>query len=113
MNFRVTLEGRLISSSGKIGDDARKALGLAMGELNKLGWAGNAAIDLNSSTGQIKIVCAVEADDPRQAVQPASDNIVLALRQGSVGTSEWPDADDPRWRVEFINTKAEALPVPA
>ena len=108
--FRVTLEGRLISSSGKIGDDARKALGLVMAELNKLGWGSSAGIDLNSSTGRITLVCAIEADDPRKAVQPASDNIVLALRAGGIGTDEaWPTPDDPRWRVEFINTRAEAV----
>ena len=66
---------------------------------------------LNSSDGTEckKNVCAVEADDPRQAVQPASDNIVLALKQGNIGTDEWPGRDSPAWRVEFINTRAEAF----
>ena len=108
MKFRVTLEGRLTSSSGTLDSDARSALAIAMKELNGLG-ARNAAIELDSATGAITITCAVEATDPVRAVQPASDNIRLALYEGNIGTPEWPDADDPRWRVEFINSRAEAL----
>lgn len=108
MKFRVSLDGRLSSTSGDIDDAARAALALAMTELNKLG-ARNAAINLNSQTGAITISCAVEASDPVVAVQPASDNIRLALHTGEIGTSSWPGPSDPTWRVEFINSRADAV----
>jgi hypothetical protein len=108
MKFRVTLDGRIAASSGSIDDAARAALATAMGELNGLG-ARNAAIDLDAKTGAISISCAVEADDPVAAVQPASDNIRIALSEGKIGTPAWPAIADPHWTVEFINSRAEAL----
>jgi hypothetical protein len=109
MRFRVSLEGKLISSSGSIDDAARSALGEAMVELNKIGQttAGNAAIELTSSTGAVMLTCAVEAADPVAAVQCASDAIYLSLYHAKIGTPNWPDIDDPHWRVEF--SRAEAL----
>lgn len=112
MRFRVTLEGRIVSSSGAdgVGDDALKALAVAMNELNGLGVvAGNAAIDLVSATGEITISCAVEADNLVSAVQPASDNIYLALHAGEIGTPNWPDVNHAAWRAEFIRSSAEEL----
>ena len=109
MRFRVTLEGRLISSSGEIDEEAVKALTLSMGELNVLDSGRNAAIHLHRGTGAITISCAVEADDLKEAVLPASDNIQLALRVGKIGTPDWPQADDAAWRVEFIRSNAEVL----
>lgn len=110
MRFRVSLEGRLISTSGTIDDGARAALGQAMAELNKIGAAaGNAAIELTSSTGEVMLTCAVEAKDPVAAIQPASDAIYLSLYHAKIGTPDWPEIDDPHWRVEFMNTRAEAL----
>jgi hypothetical protein len=108
MKFRVSLDGKLSSSSGDIDQAARDALALAMQELNKLG-ARNASINLNSRTGAITISCAVEAVDGDLAVQPASDNIRLALHTGEIGTSTWPEPTDPHWRVEFINSRSDAV----
>ena len=107
MRFRVTLDGRLVSSSGNIDDEARDALALAMAELNVLGR--NAAMHLNSRTGDLRISCAVEAEGLKTAVEPASDNIQLALRVGNIGTPDWPATHDAIWRVEFIRSQAEAL----
>jgi hypothetical protein len=110
MRFRVTLDGHFISTSGELDEEAREALGVAMDELNKLGAAaGNAAIELTMASGEIMLTCAIEADDPVAAVQPASDNIYLALNKANIGTPNWPGIDDPHWRVEFINSRAEAL----
>lgn len=110
MRFRVALDGRIVSTSGTLGDDARVALGTAMDELNKLGAAaGNAAIELTMATGEIMLTCAVEADDPVSAVQPASHNIYLALHTANIATPHWPGPDDSHWRVEFISSRAEAL----
>ena len=108
MRFRVTLDGWLTADSGSIDDAARAALGIAMAELNGLGGR-NAAIDLNSRTGAIVISCVVEAESPVHAVQPASDNILLALGQGKIGTPEWPGPKAPGWRVEFVNSRSEQL----
>ena len=108
MKFRVTLEGVLTSTSGSIDDAARKALTVAMSELNVLG-AGNAAIDLDARTGEITVSCAVEAEGPISALQPASDNIRLSLHHAEIGTPEWPEVDDPHWNVEFIRSRTEAL----
>lgn len=108
MKFRVTLDGIIASSNGDIGESVRQVLDVAMEELNGLG-ARNAAIDLNHQTGEIVITCAVEAPDPVAAVQPASDNIRLALQKAEIGTHEWPATDDSHWTVEWINSRAEAL----
>lgn len=108
MKFRVSLDGVLSSSTGDIDDAARAALAEAMGELNKLG-ARNASINLNSQTGEITISCAVNAEDGDLAVQPASDNIRLALHTGQIGTSTWPGPSDPVWRVEFIKSRADTV----
>ena len=110
MRFRVTIDGRLVSTSGSIDNEARDALSLAMEELNKLGSApGNASIDLDSTTGEIRISCSVEAPHAGRAVQPASDQIVLALRQGRIATPDWPDVEDSHWRVDLIDSRAVAL----
>ena len=108
MRFRVTLDGWLTADSGSIDDAARVALGLAMAELNGLGGR-NAAIQLNSATGAISISCVVVADGLETAVQPASDNIRLALGEGNIGTPDWPQIEASQWRVEFVKSRAEAL----
>jgi len=110
MRFRVIFEGNIVSTTGSIDDDARRALTEAMSELNRLGdAAGNAAIDLVSATGQIVITCGVEATDPSVAVQSASDNMYLSLNKASIGTQRWPDVGHKCWSVEFMNSRAEAL----
>jgi hypothetical protein len=110
MRFRVIFEGRIQSTSGSIDDAARLALADAMAELNKLGAAaGNAAIDLVSSSGAITITCGVEADDPSSAAQAASDNMYLSLNKANIGTPRWPHPDHTCWQVEFMNARAEAL----
>ena len=110
MRFRVIFEGRIASDAGSIDDAARQALAEAMSELNRLGdAAGNAAIDLVSTTGQIVITCGVEASDPSVAVQCASDNMYLSLNKASIGTPRWPAVNHNCWSVEFMNSRAEAL----
>src|SRR4051812_45854555 len=110
MRFRVTLEGVLTSSSGKLDETASKALTRTMAELNGLSKSvGNAAIDVNLRTGEILITCAVEAESSLKAIEPASDNIRLALFAGSIAAEDWPEPDDAGWRVDFINSRSEVL----
>ena len=110
MRFRVIFDGRIVSSSGSIDDEARRALAEAMSELNRLGdAAGNAAIDLEGSTGHIYITCGVEADSPDRAVAIASDNMYLSLNKANIGTPRWPHPDHSCWTVQFMNSRAEAL----
>lgn len=106
--FRVTLSGRLSGDSGAVDDAARQAVMAAMEELNKLG-EGNAAAILNSSTGQIRISCAVKADAKMPALGIASDNIRLALQVGEIGTPDWSNGDHRSWKVEVINVWADEL----
>lgn len=111
MKYRVTLDGRISSSGdGGLDDSFRAALSAAMGELNRLG-AGNAAFDVDWKQGSVVIACCVDVDEADDAVPPASDNIRLALHQAQIGTSRWPTADDPHWRVEFVGSRSEAVHV--
>lgn len=108
-NFRVTLEGRIQSTSGELDAEVSDALHMAMSELYKLGTA-NPAIMLDfSDGGRLEIRCSVVADDLSDAVPPASVNIRSALHAAEIGTPDWPGSDDPRWTVEFFNTRSEAL----
>jgi hypothetical protein len=114
MRFRVTFEGRLVSgASATVNDEARAQLANTMAELNQLGSAaGNAAINVAASTGQLKITCAVAAETPEEAVQIASDNMYLSLNKAGIGTPKWPSTDAACWNVRFIRSSAEEL-VPA
>lgn len=111
MNLRVTFNGRLRAVSGVLDDEARQALNDAMAEMHKLGTK-DPAIHLDASDGSVMITCGVEVDDLDNAVPPASGNIRSALHAAGIGTAHWPGVDDPRWTVEFIETRAEVL-VPA
>ena len=105
MRFRVTISAHMRFADGPLDiDAAREALSKAMNELNKLGSApGNAGIQFDFSNGAVTFMCNVEADDAGSAIQPASDNIFLALREGAIGTPNWPDATDSLWRVENVS----------
>lgn len=113
MEFRVTLDGRLTSASGKLDDAVREAMNTAMGELFVLETA-DPAIDLDFAAGDddggdVTISCRVVVDSVEDAVPPASSNIRAALHAAGIGTPDWPKSESPAWTVNFIGSRSEAL----
>lgn len=103
-DYRVTLRGRLRSTSGPLDASATEALHVAMVELKKLG-ARDAAIMLNMhDDGALVIFCTVQVAEIEDAVPPARVDIRTALLAAEIGT---PNFDGHRWQVEFIGEFAE------
>jgi hypothetical protein len=81
-----------------------------MGELYESLGIKDPAIMLDLSADNfISISCSVEVKDETEAVPPASDAIRSALHAADIGTSEWPEPHDPRWKVEFIGNPATEI----
>lgn len=112
MLCRVTIEGRITSSSGELTKDVADALATAMAEMHELKTKDpGITLDIPNG-GAVVMSCCVEVEDAAEAVPPASTNIRTGLCAAGIATPNWPMPDDPRWQVEFVTFKTDVL-VPA
>jgi hypothetical protein len=109
-NFRVTFTGRIISTSGDLDAAVADPLHAAMAELHKIGTRDPAIMLDIKDNGRLIISCSVSVAELKDAVPPADVDIRTSLQAAGIGTPGWESAEnDHRWKVEFINTNAEAL----
>jgi hypothetical protein len=113
--YRVTLDCRLVATDGSALDESvSKALDVAMTELRKLGMSdAGIALHVKDSVGELRITCNVKVREFEEAIGEAGGPMRAALHTAEIGTSKWPGAKAPAWKVEVVNQSAEKVLVPA